>query len=63
MHEINRTPFLLTERPSTYDLLKAATNNFSSKSKIASGGWATVYKVVHNFPCPYYMCYRISILG
>uniref|UniRef100_A0A0E0AUA8 non-specific serine/threonine protein kinase n=1 Tax=Oryza glumipatula TaxID=40148 RepID=A0A0E0AUA8_9ORYZ len=32
------------ERPSTYDLLKAATNNFSSKSKIASGGWATVYK-------------------
>uniref|UniRef100_A0A0E0EKK3 Protein kinase domain-containing protein n=1 Tax=Oryza meridionalis TaxID=40149 RepID=A0A0E0EKK3_9ORYZ len=32
------------EGPSTYDLLKAATNNFSSKSEIASGGWATVYK-------------------
>ncbi|KAL6640102.1 hypothetical protein ACP70R_022412 [Stipagrostis hirtigluma subsp. patula] len=27
-----------------YDLLKAATNNFSSENEIGCGGWSTVYK-------------------
>lgn len=28
-----------------YNLLKAATNNFSSQNEIGFGGWSTVYKV------------------
>ncbi|TVT99253.1 hypothetical protein EJB05_55380 [Eragrostis curvula] len=32
------------EDRSAYDLLKDATNNFSSRNKIGVGGWSTVYK-------------------
>ncbi|TVU06520.1 hypothetical protein EJB05_49741, partial [Eragrostis curvula] len=32
------------EDRSAYDLLKAATNNFSSRNRIGVGGWSTVYK-------------------